>query len=101
MSLLFLIKLTVDYKRIPQEQFIHTWLKDAEESLKAKEDDRILQLWKVNETALNINRPMQISKEISLISLAGRWGRHEIKEHAQISRSVQILSSILNSLQNK
>ena len=79
MSLLFLIKLTVEYKGIPQEQFIHTWLKDAEESLKAKEDGRILQLWKVNETALNINRPMQISKESSLISLACRWGRHEIK----------------------
>ncbi|KAM7451427.1 hypothetical protein ABFA07_001086 [Porites harrisoni] len=46
MSLLFLIKLTVEYKGIPQEQFIHTWLKDAEESLKAKEDGRILQLWK-------------------------------------------------------
>ena len=76
MSLLFLIKLTVEYKGIPQEQFIHTWLKDAEESLKAKEDGRILQLWKVNETALNINRPMQISKEISLISLAGRSSRN-------------------------
>ena len=78
MSLLFLIKLTVEYKGIPQEQFIHTWLKDAEESLKAKEDGRILQLWEVIETALNINRPMQISKETSLISLPCRWGRHEI-----------------------
>ena len=101
MSLLFLIKLTVECKGIPQEQFIHTWLKDAEESLKAKEDGRILQLWKVNETALNINRPMQISKETSLISLACRWGRHEIKGQPQISRSLHILSSILNSLQNK
>lgn len=69
----------VEYKGIPQEQFIHTWLKDAEESLKAKEDGRILQLWKVNETVLNINRPMQISKETNLIFLACRWGRHEIK----------------------
>ena len=85
MSLLFLIKLTVEYKGIPQEQFIHTWLKDAEESLKAKEDGRILQLWKVNETALNINRPMQISRETSLISLACRWGRHELRARANIT----------------
>ncbi|CAH3147438.1 unnamed protein product [Porites evermanni] len=47
MSLLYLIKLTVEYKGIPQKQFIHTWLKQAEESLKAKEDGKILQLWKV------------------------------------------------------
>ena len=33
MSLLFLIKLTVEYQGIPQEQFIHTWLKDAEDGL--------------------------------------------------------------------
>ena len=77
MSLVFLIKLTVEYKGIPQEQFIHTWLKDAEDSLKAKEDGKILQLWKVNETALNINRPP--ANFTSLISLACRWGRHEIK----------------------
>ena len=50
MSLLYLIKLTVEYKGIHQKQFIHTWLKQAEESLKAKEDGRILQLWKVTET---------------------------------------------------
>ena len=50
MSLLYLIKLTVEYKGILQKQFIHTWLKQAEESLKAKEDGKILQLWKVTET---------------------------------------------------
>ena len=50
MSLLYLIKLTVEYKGIHQKQFIHTWLKQGEESLKAKEDGRILQLWKVTET---------------------------------------------------
>ena len=50
MSLLYLIKLTLEYKGIPQKQFIHTWLKQAEESLKAKGDGRILQLWKVTET---------------------------------------------------
>ncbi|XP_073249059.1 uncharacterized protein [Porites lutea] len=47
MSLLYLIKLTVEYKGIPQKQFIHTWSKQAKESLKAKEDGKILQLWKV------------------------------------------------------
>ena len=93
MSLLFLIKLTVECKGIPQEQFIHTWLKDAEESLKAKEDGRILQLWKVNETALNINRPMQNFKrnQPHFFTLSMGTSRN-FKGHAQISRSLHILS---------
>ena len=47
MSLLYLIKFTVEYRGISQKQFIQTWLKEAEASLKAKEKGRILQLWKV------------------------------------------------------
>lgn len=42
-----MIKFTVEYRGISQKQFIQTWLKEAEASLKAKEKGRILQLWKV------------------------------------------------------
>lgn len=47
MSLLYLIKFTIEYKRIPQEQFIKTWAAEAEVALKAKEKGKILQIWKV------------------------------------------------------
>lgn len=47
MSLLYLIKFTIEYKRIPQEQFIKTWEAEAEVALKAKEKGKILQIWKV------------------------------------------------------
>lgn len=47
MSLLYLIKFTIEYKQIPQEQFIKTWAAEAEVALKAKEKGKILQIWKV------------------------------------------------------
>lgn len=47
MSLLYLIKFTIEYKRIPQEQFIKTWAAEAEVALKAKEKGKILQIWKL------------------------------------------------------
>lgn len=49
MSLLYLIKFTIEYKGIPQKQFIKTWATEAEVALKAKEKGKILQIWKVNE----------------------------------------------------
>lgn len=47
MSLLYLIKFTIEYKGIPQKQFIKTWATEAEVALKAKEKGKILQIWKV------------------------------------------------------
>lgn len=48
MSLLYLIKFTIEYKGIPQKQFIKTWATEAEVALKAKEKGKILQIWKVS-----------------------------------------------------
>lgn len=47
MSLLYLIKFTIEYKGIPQKQFIKTWATEADVALKAKEKGKILQIWKV------------------------------------------------------
>lgn len=47
MSLLYLIKFTIEYKGIPQKQLIKTWATEAEVALKAKEKGKILQIWKV------------------------------------------------------
>lgn len=47
MSLLYLIKFTIEYKGIPQNQLIKTWATEAEVALKAKEKGKILQIWKV------------------------------------------------------
>ena len=49
MSLLYLIKFTIEYKGIPQKQFIKTWTTEADVALKAKEKGKILQIWKVSE----------------------------------------------------
>lgn len=49
MSLLYLIKFTIEYKGIPQKQFIKTWATEADVALKAKEKGKILQIWKVRE----------------------------------------------------
>ena len=49
MSLLYLIKFTIEYKGIPQKQFIKTWATEADVALKAKEKGKILQIWKVSE----------------------------------------------------
>ena len=49
MSLLYLIKFTIEYKGIPQKQFIKTWATEADVALKAKEKGKILQIWKVGE----------------------------------------------------
>ena len=49
MSLLYLIKFTIEYKGIPQKQFIKTWAIEADVALKAKEKGKILQIWKVSE----------------------------------------------------
>ena len=49
MSLLYLIKFTIEYKGIPQKQFIKIWATEAEVALKAKEKGKILQIWKVSE----------------------------------------------------
>ena len=49
MSLLYLIKFIIEYKGIPQKQFIKTWATEADVALKAKEKGKILQIWKVSE----------------------------------------------------
>lgn len=49
MNLLYLIKFTIEYKGIPQKQFIKTWATEADVALKAKEKGKILQIWKVSE----------------------------------------------------
>ena len=49
MSLLYLIKFTIEYKGIPQKQFIKTWAIEADVALNAKEKGKILQIWKVSE----------------------------------------------------
>ena len=54
MSLLYLIKFTIEYKGIPQKQFIKTWASEADVALKAKEKDKILQIWKVSEKNISI-----------------------------------------------
>lgn len=54
MSLLYLIKFTVEYKGIPQKQFIKTWAIEADVALKAKEKGKILQIWKVSEENISL-----------------------------------------------
>ena len=54
MSLLYLIKFTIEYKGIPQKQFIKTWATEADVALKAKEKGKILQIWKVSEKNIAI-----------------------------------------------
>lgn len=54
MSLLYLIKFTIEYKGIPQKQFIKTWATEADVALKAKEKGKIIQIWKVSEKNISI-----------------------------------------------
>lgn len=54
MSLLYLIKFTIEYKGIPQKQFIKTWAVEADVALKAKEKGKILQIWKVSGKKISI-----------------------------------------------
>jgi len=54
MSLLYLIKFTIEYKGIPQIQFIKTWATEADVALKAKEKGKILQIWKVSEKKISL-----------------------------------------------
>lgn len=54
MSLLYLIKFTIEYKGIPQKQFIKTWAIEADVALKAKEKGKILQIWKVSGKKISV-----------------------------------------------
>lgn len=54
MSLLYLIKFTIEYKGIPQKQFIKTWAVEADVALKAKEKGKILQIWKVSGKKISV-----------------------------------------------
>ena len=53
MSLLYLITTTVEYKGMSQKQLFKTWTKEAEELLKAKEQGKVLQIWKVSEIMIS------------------------------------------------
>ena len=61
MSLLYLIKFTIEYKGIPQKQFIKTWAIEADVALKAKEKGKILQIWKVSDTNIVVLFVLHIS----------------------------------------
>lgn len=53
MSLLYLITTAVEYKGMSQKQLFKTWAKEAEELLKAKEQGKVLQIWKVSKIMIS------------------------------------------------
>lgn len=60
MSLLYLITTAVEYKGMSQKQLFKTWAKEAEELLKAKEQGKVLQIWKVSEIMISNLQPVFI-----------------------------------------
>jgi len=66
MSLLYLIKFTVEYKGIPQKQFIKTWAIEADVALKAKEKGKILQIWKVSEENISLYCLVSLFQRLTL-----------------------------------
>ena len=43
-----MMETSVEYKGMPQKEFCKIWAADAEALLKAKENGKVLQIWKVN-----------------------------------------------------
>ena len=53
MSLLYLMKFSVEYRGLTQKELIANWLQEAETAIAAKEKGRVTQIWKVSERNLS------------------------------------------------